>query len=63
MLFIICSHSPLVPFVLTQKRLQRELKLLIKDPPPMCVALPEDNDILVWHFVIMPKDPPYAGGQ
>ncbi|XP_054422613.1 ubiquitin-conjugating enzyme E2-17 kDa-like [Pteronotus mesoamericanus] len=44
-------------------RLERELKDISKDPPPLCSAGPEDNDLFTWRGIIMgPEDSPYEGG-
>lgn len=49
--------------MLAQKRLQRELMALQKERPPHVRAVPTENNILVWHFVLEgPADSPFAGG-
>ncbi|BEI92152.1 uncharacterized protein CcaverHIS019_0409720 [Cutaneotrichosporon cavernicola] len=47
-----------------QKRLQKEYLAMQKAPPPFIWALPEERNILDWHFIIRgPPDTPYAGGE
>ncbi len=51
---------------LATKRLQRELKALHKNPltNPKIVAMPNESNILEWHYVLEVSDPksPYEGG-
>ncbi|SCU95172.1 LAME_0F11034g1_1 [Lachancea meyersii CBS 8951] len=47
-----------------QKRLTKEYKSMVENPPPFIVAQPNEDNILEWHYVISgPPDTPYAGGQ
>jgi ubiquitin-conjugating enzyme E2 J2 len=47
-----------------QKRLQKEYLAMQKAPPPFIWAVPEEKNILDWHFIIRgPPDTPYAGGE
>ncbi|KAL1411133.1 Ubiquitin-conjugating enzyme E2 6 [Vanrija albida] len=47
-----------------QKRLQKEYLAMQKSPPPFIWAVPEEKNILDWHFIIRgPPDTPYAGGE
>ena len=46
------------------KRLTKEYKLIVENPPPYITASPNEDNILEWHYVINgPPDTPYAGGQ
>lgn len=46
------------------KRLTKEYKSMVENPPPFIMAQPNENNILEWHYVITgPPDTPYAGGQ
>ena len=46
------------------KRLTKEYKLLVENPPPYISARPNEDNILEWHYVITgPSDTPYEGGQ
>ena len=46
------------------KRLTREYKLIVENPPPYIVARPNEDNILEWHYVITgPPDTPYENGQ
>lgn len=46
------------------KRLTKEYKLIVQNPPPYITARPNEDNILEWHYVIDgPEDTPYAGGQ
>jgi len=36
------------------KRLQRELRIINKEPVPYCVVLPAPKNILEWHYVLFP---------
>ncbi|KAF7371158.1 UBC-like protein [Mycena sanguinolenta] len=46
------------------KRLTKEYAAMQKEPPPFCWAVPDEKDILTWHFLIRgPSDSPYAGGE
>ncbi|GMM56769.1 E2 ubiquitin-conjugating protein [Maudiozyma humilis] len=46
------------------KRLTKEYKLIVQNPPPYITARPNEDNILEWHYVIEgPPDTPYAGGQ
>ncbi|KAM3164425.1 Ubiquitin-conjugating enzyme E2 6 [Lachancea thermotolerans] len=47
-----------------QKRLTKEYKSMVENPPPFIIAQPNEDNILEWHYVITgPPDTPYAGGQ
>eukprot|EP01117_Protostelium_nocturnum_P008461 TRINITY_DN3028_c0_g1_i1.p1 TRINITY_DN3028_c0_g1~~TRINITY_DN3028_c0_g1_i1.p1 ORF type:complete len:231 (+),score=58.94 TRINITY_DN3028_c0_g1_i1:50-694(+) len=44
-------------------RLNRELRMILKEPIPHIKALPNPKNILEWHYVISgPKGTPYEGG-
>ena len=44
-------------------RLQKELKLLAKDPLPSMLARPHPNNLLEWHYCLEgASDTAYAGG-
>ncbi|AMD22632.1 HHL138Cp [Eremothecium sinecaudum] len=46
------------------KRLTREYKMIKENPPPYITAVPHEDYILLWHYVITgPPDTPYEGGQ
>ncbi|CCF60785.1 hypothetical protein KAFR_0L01750 [Kazachstania africana CBS 2517] len=46
------------------KRLTKEYKLIVENPPPYIVARPNEDNILEWHYVITgPSDTPYSSGQ
>ena len=46
------------------KRLQRELKLMQKEPVPMCVVAPAPKNMLEWHYVLFPPSgTPYHRGE
>lgn len=46
------------------KRLTKEYKLMVDNPPPYIVARPNENNILEWHYIITgPADTPYFEGQ
>lgn len=47
-----------------QKRLTKEYKMMVENPPPFIIARPNEENILEWHYVISgPPDTPYDGGQ
>lgn len=47
-----------------QKRLTKEYKMMVENPPPFIIARPNEDNILEWHYVIEgPPDTPYKGGQ
>jgi ubiquitin-conjugating enzyme E2 J2 len=50
------------PPSLTIKRLQKELQMMEKNPVPNIVAVPQEDNILRWHFCIYGLDAPYQGG-
>ncbi|OAF67282.1 hypothetical protein A3Q56_04966 [Intoshia linei] len=44
-------------------RLQSDLRKLVEEPVPYIEAIPEENNILNWHYVFTgPPDSPYEGG-
>ncbi|CAM9024587.1 unnamed protein product [Wickerhamomyces anomalus] len=46
------------------KRLTKEYKSMVENPPPFITAHPSERNILEWHYLISgPPDTPYAGGQ
>ena len=49
-------------FFFFKRRLQKELKLLQKEPVPYVIsAQPQPNNMLIWHFVIEgPENSPYG---
>ncbi|SCU97871.1 LADA_0H08944g1_1 [Lachancea dasiensis] len=47
-----------------QKRLTKEYKSMVENPPPFIMAQPNEDNILEWHYVISgPPETPYHGGQ
>lgn len=47
-----------------QKRLTREYKAIVKNPPQYIIAKPNEKNLLEWHYVITgPPDTVYSGGQ
>lgn len=48
----------------SQKRLTKEYKSIVANPPAFIVAKPNDENILEWHFVITgPPNTPFEDGQ
>ncbi|QLG74823.1 hypothetical protein HG535_0H01500 [Zygotorulaspora mrakii] len=46
------------------KRLTKEYKLMVDNPPPYIIARPNESNILEWHYIITgPPDSPYVDGQ
>ncbi|CEP21400.1 unnamed protein product [Cyberlindnera jadinii] len=46
------------------KRLTKEYKSMVENPPPYIEAHPSERNILEWHYLITgPPDTPYSGGQ
>lgn len=46
------------------RRLTKEYKLMVENPPPYILARPNENNILEWHYIINgPADTPYYEGQ
>ena len=46
-----------------QHRLRKELRNIMREPPPHITARPLPNNILKWYFVLEgPAHTPYAGG-
>mmetsp|Transcript_44545 Transcript_44545/g.109366 ORF Transcript_44545/g.109366 Transcript_44545/m.109366 type:complete len:204 (-) Transcript_44545:35-646(-) len=45
------------------KRLARETKEVARSPPDNILACPSEDNLLVWHYVLLgPEDSPYDGG-
>jgi ubiquitin-conjugating enzyme E2 D/E len=54
----------MIPERQLQRRLQKELEALNRDPPPNCSAQPEEGNLLKWTASIEgPEGSPYAGGR
>ena len=50
--------------VQANKRLTKEYKNIVSNPPPYVLAAPYEDNILEWHYVITgPPDTPYENGQ
>ncbi|KAH3902598.1 related to Ubiquitin-conjugating enzyme E2 6 [Saccharomycodes ludwigii] len=50
--------------VAARKRLTKEYKAIVENPPQFIIAKPNEDNILEWHYVIEgPPDTPYYGGQ
>lgn len=48
----------------SQKRLTKEYKTILANPPPYIHAKPNEENILEWHYVITgPPNTPFEGGQ
>lgn len=48
----------------SQKRLTKEYKTIVANPPPYITAKPNDENILEWHFIITgPPSTPFEDGQ
>mmetsp|Transcript_20374 Transcript_20374/g.22632 ORF Transcript_20374/g.22632 Transcript_20374/m.22632 type:complete len:150 (+) Transcript_20374:57-506(+) len=46
------------------RRIQKELKDVIRDPPPGCIITNKPKDVYWWTATIAgPEDSPFAGGQ
>lgn len=46
------------------KRLTKEYKLIVENPPQFIEARPNEDNILEWHYIITgPPDTPYVNGQ
>ncbi|CDO95020.1 unnamed protein product [Kluyveromyces dobzhanskii CBS 2104] len=46
------------------KRLAKEYKNIVSNPPPYITAAPHEDNILEWHYVITgPPETPYENGQ
>ncbi|PVF91933.1 UBC-like protein [Serendipita vermifera] len=46
------------------KRLAKEYMLMQQDPPPFVWAVPDEKNILNWHYLVRgPPDSPYNGGE
>lgn len=46
------------------KRLTKEYKLIVENPPQFIEARPNEDNILEWHYIITgPPDTPYLNGQ
>ncbi|CAG99960.1 E2 ubiquitin-conjugating protein UBC6 [Kluyveromyces lactis] len=46
------------------KRLTKEYKNIVNNPPPFIIAAPHEDNILEWHYVITgPPSTPYENGQ
>lgn len=46
------------------KRLTREYKSILENPPPYIIAHPSEANILEWHYILTgPPDTPYHNGQ
>ena len=46
-----------------RRRLMRDFRRLVKDPPAGICGAPNEDDILNWHGVIFgPEDTPWEGG-
>lgn len=48
----------------SQKRLNKEYKTILANPPPYITTHPNEENILEWHYVISgPSQTPFEGGQ
>jgi len=47
----------------SSKRLLKEYQRLLRKPPPNIQAHPLESNMLEWHFVITPTEPPFLGGE
>lgn len=48
----------------SQKRLNKEYKTILANPPPYVTTRPNEENILEWHYVISgPPHTPFEGGQ
>jgi ubiquitin-protein ligase len=61
-IFVPSTMTTSVP-LLAQKRLQKEMTALAREPPQFIRARPEEDDILSFHYVVEgPPKTDYAGG-
>jgi len=61
---ITCLPPTLMASPAAQKRLTKEYASMQKQPPPFVYAVPDENNILTWNYIIRgPSDCPYAGGE
>ena len=48
---------------LAYKRLSRDFKRIQKEPIDHCTVIPDDDDFLIWYFLVELQDSPFEGCQ